>query len=68
MKFWRTTNICRVQYYNTYENTMLSKMLLHLTTAKHNGQYNNKRQKDKEHKILLTECGATSPTLWATKP
>jgi hypothetical protein len=47
---------------------MLSKMLRHLTTTEHNGQYNNKKTESIEHEILLTQFGANLPTLGATKP
>jgi 3-dehydroquinate dehydratase len=42
-------------------------MLRHLTTIEHNEQYKNKKTKSKEHKILLTQFGANSYTLGATK-
>jgi hypothetical protein len=47
---------------------MLSKMLRHLTTAEHNGQYSNEKTESKEHRILLTQFGTNSPTMGATKP
>jgi hypothetical protein len=43
LKFWHTADRCHTQCCNTYENTMLSKMLRHLTIEEHNDQYNNKR-------------------------
>jgi hypothetical protein len=47
---------------------MLRPMLRHLTITEHNGQYNNKATESKERKLLLTQFGANSPTLGATKP